>query len=136
MGFATFLIGCVRSVVSDQWVSHGYDLPAVRRIGQNFLITRHRRVETNLADTRPAGAERYAIENPAIFKGEETKMDSKKSVPFQRNQMGKIVEVLDMPRKEDWPGIVDMPEYQQLQPLLVYFRHTRDVATWPTICPR
>lgn len=49
-----------------------------------------------------------------IFKGEETKMDSKKSVPFQRNQMGKIVEVLDMPRKEDWPGIVDMPEYQQL----------------------
>jgi len=52
-----------------------------------------------------------------IFKGEETKMDSKKSVPFQRNQMGKIVEVLDMPRKEDWPGIVDMPEYQQLQTL-------------------
>jgi cyclin-dependent kinase 8/11 len=50
-----------------------------------------------------------------IFKGEETKMDPKKSVPFQRNQMGKIVEVLDMPRKEDWPGIVDMPEYQQLQ---------------------
>ena len=33
-----------------------------------------------------------------IFKGEETKMDSKKAVPFQRNQMGKIVEVLDMPR--------------------------------------
>jgi len=54
-----------------------------------------------------------------IFKGEETKMDSKKTVPFQRNQMGKIVEVLDMPRKEDWPGIVDMPEYNQLQNLQV-----------------
>ena len=54
-----------------------------------------------------------------IFKGEETKMDSKKTVPFQRNQMGKIVEVLDMPRKEDWPGIVDMPEYPQLQNLTV-----------------
>jgi cyclin-dependent kinase 8/11 len=54
-----------------------------------------------------------------IFKGEETKMDSKKAVPFQRNQMGKIVEVLDMPRKEDWPGIVDMPEYPQLQQIPV-----------------
>lgn len=54
-----------------------------------------------------------------IFKGEETKMDTKKQVPFQRNQMGKIVEVLDMPRKEDWPGIVDMPEYPQLQNLTV-----------------
>ena len=54
-----------------------------------------------------------------IFKGEETKMDSKKTVPFQRNQMGKIVEVLDMPRKEDWPGIVDMPEYPQLQNITV-----------------
>jgi len=40
-------------------------------------------------------------------------------VPFQRNQMGKIVEVLDMPRKEDWPGIVDMPEYPQLQNITV-----------------
>ena len=49
-----------------------------------------------------------------IFKGEETKMDQKKTVPFQRNQMAKIVEVLDVPRKEDWPGIVDMPEYSQL----------------------
>ena len=50
-----------------------------------------------------------------IFKGEEAKMDSKKTVPFQRNQMTKIVEIMGMPRKEDWPGIVDMPEYQQLQ---------------------
>ena len=54
-----------------------------------------------------------------IFKGEETKMDSKKSVPFQRNQMGKIVEVLGIPRKEDWPGLVDMPEYNQLQTLAI-----------------
>ena len=54
-----------------------------------------------------------------IFKGEETKMDSKKTVPFQRNQMSKIIDVLDMPKKEDWPGIVDMPEYPQLQNMLV-----------------
>src|SRR6516164_9761790 len=38
-----------------------------------------------------------------IFKGEEAKMDSKKSVPFQRNQMQKIVEILGMPSKDRWP---------------------------------
>jgi cyclin-dependent kinase 8/11 len=54
-----------------------------------------------------------------IFKGEETKMDSKKTVPFQRNQMGKIIEILGMPRKEDWKGLVDMPEYAQLQSVIL-----------------
>ena len=52
-----------------------------------------------------------------VFKGEEAKMDSKKTVPFQRNQMIKIMEVLGVPTKEDWPGIVEMPEYAQLQSL-------------------
>ncbi|KAL9622819.1 MAG: hypothetical protein Q9160_002938, partial [Pyrenula sp. 1 TL-2023] len=52
-----------------------------------------------------------------IFKGEEAKMDSKKTVPFQRNQMSKIVEIMSMPRKEEWPGLVDLPEYPHLQSL-------------------
>jgi cyclin-dependent kinase 8/11 len=52
-----------------------------------------------------------------IFKGEEAKMDSKKTVPFQRNQMSKIVEILGYPRKETWPGLASMPEYPQLQTL-------------------
>lgn len=52
-----------------------------------------------------------------IFKGEEAKIDSKKTVPFQRNQMIKIIEVLGLPTKEEWPGIVEMPEYAQLQSL-------------------
>ena len=52
-----------------------------------------------------------------IFKGEEAKMDSKKTVPFQRNQMQKIVEILGMPTKEKWPGLVHQTEYTQLQTL-------------------
>ncbi len=32
-----------------------------------------------------------------IFKGEEAKMDSKKTVPFQRNQMQKIVDIMGLP---------------------------------------
>ena len=34
-----------------------------------------------------------------IFKGEEVKMDNKKSVPFQRGQMQKILEILGTPTR-------------------------------------
>ena len=52
-----------------------------------------------------------------IFKGEEAKMDSKKTVPFQRNQMQKIVEIMGLPTKDKWPHLVSMPEYGQLSTL-------------------
>ncbi|KAI0440427.1 cyclin-dependent protein [Xylaria telfairii] len=51
-----------------------------------------------------------------IFKGEEAKMD-KKTVPFQRNQMQKIVEIMGMPTKERWPLLTSMPEYNNLSTL-------------------
>ncbi|TRX93484.1 hypothetical protein FHL15_005759 [Xylaria flabelliformis] len=51
-----------------------------------------------------------------IFKGEEAKMD-KKTVPFQRNQMQKIVEIMGMPTKERWPLLTSMPEYSNLSTL-------------------
>lgn len=35
-----------------------------------------------------------------IFKGEEVKMDNKKSVPFQRGQMQKIIEILGTPTRK------------------------------------
>src|SRR4051812_11092421 len=54
-----------------------------------------------------------------IFKGEEAKMDSKKTVPFQRNQMQKIAEILGMPTKDRWPGLCCQPEYGQLQSLFM-----------------
>lgn len=50
-----------------------------------------------------------------IFKGEEAKMDNKKNVPFQRNQMQKIVEILGPPTVQDWPSLSRYPEYQSLQ---------------------
>lgn len=62
-----------------------------------------------------------------IFKGEEAKMDSKKTVPFQRNQMQKIVDIMGMPTKERWPLLAHMPEYQALQslqpPMAVHHSH-------------
>ena len=59
-----------------------------------------------------------------IFKGEEAKMDSKKTVPFQRNQMLKIVEILGIPRREHWPGVVSMPEFSQLLSLHRQWTHS------------
>ncbi|KAF3083452.1 cyclin-dependent protein kinase [Orbilia oligospora] len=55
-----------------------------------------------------------------IFKGEEAKMDSKKTVPFQRNQMQKIIEILGTPTKERWPSITQLPEYPQMAPFKPY----------------
>ena len=52
-----------------------------------------------------------------IFKGEEAKSDGKKTVPFQRNQMQKIMDIIGHPRKDDWPNLIHQPEYQQLQQL-------------------
>ncbi|CAK9783220.1 kinase-like protein [Cutaneotrichosporon oleaginosum] len=47
-----------------------------------------------------------------IFKGEEAKLDSKKTLPFQRDQMAKICDVLDAVKPEHWPGVVNMPEWK------------------------
>ncbi|KAJ8592714.1 kinase-like protein [Rhizopogon salebrosus TDB-379] len=55
-----------------------------------------------------------------IFKGEEAKLDSKKNVPFQRDQLLKIFEVLGTPGEKDWPGLRDMPEYQNMKRLDTY----------------
>ena len=73
-----------------------------------------------------------------IFKGEEAKLDSKKNVPFQKDQVVKIFEVLGTPDGEyisfmlsrtcsyndllenDWPGIRHMPEYQSMKRLEKY----------------
>ncbi|KAG5976926.1 cyclin-dependent protein kinase [Claviceps digitariae] len=52
-----------------------------------------------------------------IFKGEEAKMDSKKTVPFQRNQMQKIVDIVGLPTRNKWPLLPTMPEYSQLNTL-------------------
>ncbi|KAF8135564.1 kinase-like domain-containing protein [Boletus edulis] len=55
-----------------------------------------------------------------IFKGEEAKLDSKKNVPFQKDQLLKIFEVLGTPDEKDWPGVYDMPEYQNMKRLDAY----------------
>ena len=70
-----------------------------------------------------------------IFKGEEAKMDGKKNVPFQRDQLIKVFEVVGTPdgtfrrgqhsvllphssiTEKEWHGFADMPEYQNVKKL-------------------
>lgn len=58
-----------------------------------------------------------------IFKGEEAKMDSKKTVPFQRNQMQKIMDIMGAPSKERWGYLPSMPEYPSLVNMLGQSSH-------------
>lgn len=62
-----------------------------------------------------------------IFKGEEAKMDSKKSVPFQSNQLQRILEVLGSPNQKNWPSIHKYPEYEQLSK---FPKYRDNLATW------
>ena len=50
-----------------------------------------------------------------IFKGEEAKIDPKKTLPFQREQLSKIFDVLGPPDERSWPDLKLMPEYGTLQ---------------------
>ncbi|KAJ9087350.1 cyclin-dependent protein kinase [Entomophthora muscae] len=57
-----------------------------------------------------------------MFKGEELRME-KKTLPFQKNQMTKIIEVLGNPTKEDWPDIDLMPDYSCLHSLKSHYNN-------------
>ncbi len=57
----------VNAVVADFGVGHGDHLPPVTGVGEDFLIARHRGIETNLAVHLAFGAEGLAGENRTIF---------------------------------------------------------------------
>lgn len=62
-----------------------------------------------------------------IFKGEEAKMDSKKGVPFQSNQMQKILEVLGTPSSKMWKNLHKYPEYDNLAK---FPKYRENLAAW------
>jgi hypothetical protein len=46
-------------------------LPAIGRIRQHFLVTGHRSVETDFADSGAGGAKGFTLENASVFKSEQ-----------------------------------------------------------------
>ncbi|CAH6721504.1 serine/threonine-protein kinase Ssn3p [[Candida] jaroonii] len=55
-----------------------------------------------------------------IFKGEEAKFDinNKKTVPFQKNQFLKIIDILGIPNSTNWPSLSKYPEYYSFQQMV------------------
>lgn len=55
-----------------------------------------------------------------IFKGEEAKMDNKRNIPFQRNQIQKVIEILGLPTTQQWPSLPQYPEYKSFSTMKSY----------------
>src|SRR4051794_41019505 len=66
-----FRIRRIDSVIADERISHGDDLSAIRRIGQNLLVSRHRGIEANLSHPRARCAKGSAFEASAIFESKD-----------------------------------------------------------------
>ncbi|ODV62721.1 cyclin-dependent serine/threonine protein kinase SSN3 [Ascoidea rubescens DSM 1968] len=62
-----------------------------------------------------------------IFKGEEAKIENRRTIPFQTNQMFKIIEILGKPTVKNWPTLDKYPEYQHLQNFKAY---SNKLLTW------
>lgn len=70
-----------------------------------------------------------------IFKGEEAKIDmlNKKQIPFQKNQLQKIFEILGTPTPETWPSLPKYPDYYAVQQhfmLPTAIRYNPGLAAW------
>lgn len=66
-----FLIEQIGSGIADFRVGHGHDLPPVRRIGQNFLVTGHGSIETNFAGGGADRTKALAVKNPPVAESEQ-----------------------------------------------------------------
>lgn len=55
-----------------------------------------------------------------IFKGEEAKMDNKRNIPFQRNQIQKVIEILGYPTTQQWPSLPKYLEYKNFSSMKAF----------------
>jgi hypothetical protein len=87
-GCALSSVQIVHSVVADQRIRHGDDLSPIRGIGEHFLVTGHRSVETNLPDRRTGRAERFADKMTSIFECEDRahvrREDARLAIPREK----------------------------------------------------
>lgn len=66
MYFAGLVIERIGPNVSDMRIGQGHELLVVRRIGQDFLIAGHRRIEYDFPDGIAVGTDRQAVKDRAI----------------------------------------------------------------------
>lgn len=68
-----------------------------------------------------------------FFKGEEAKMDNKKTIPFQRNQMLRIMQVLGTPTTDQWQTLPQYPEYGLLSEMELF---PNSLSSWYNCLPQ
>ena len=70
LGPPTFHVLGIHAVVADLRIGHRHNLPAITRIGENLLISRHRGIKTNFAVHLPGCADRNARVDSTILQCE------------------------------------------------------------------
>ena len=58
-----------------------------------------------------------------MFKGDEAKIDNRKTMPFQKNQFQKIHDILGPPDPKNWPMLEFHPDYPQFRQFLSGLRY-------------
>src|SRR6516162_7525231 len=62
----------ISSDIAHMREGEGDDLPGIRRVGEDLLVARHRRVEANLASRRADRSGAFALDDGAVGKNEES----------------------------------------------------------------
>src|SRR5262249_32834614 len=70
MRLARFEVFGIDAVITDERISHADDLPAIRRIGEHFLVAGHARIENDLAKRLAGSAEMAAGIDGPVLKGQ------------------------------------------------------------------
>src|SRR5437867_9614733 len=70
--------------VADVYGGHADDLPLVRGIGQDLLVSRHRRVEDDLPDRLPPRPESLALEDAPVGERQQRAPGAAHAVPPSR----------------------------------------------------
>ena len=65
-----FHVHVVDAVIADERIRHRDDLAFVGRVGEDFLVAGHGRVETDLAARGGARAKTLSVKNRAVFEGQ------------------------------------------------------------------
>ena len=63
--------------ITDVRIRQGYDLPAVGWIRQDLLVTSHRSIENDFADSFTVGADRCAVEYGSVLQCQNSRFTQK-----------------------------------------------------------
>ena len=66
-----------------------------------------------------------------MFRGKKVKFDDPEAIPFQKDQLLKVVDILGIPTHDDWPLLRMHPDYRLLEDLLTISRSSQPIKLKP-----